>query len=160
MRFDEICLQTGTDKSSKRHNFCSYYEDNIDFTKVQSLLEVGVLKGGSKQAWERYLPHAKVHAFDLNPEQCQKSCDNVSFTNQNSKSELSKSIGEKTYDVILDDGGHSMKQQTNISRSIACQSRRRFHHGGSAHFEPWNKYSRTSDAEPTTVEIFSRTHQV
>ena len=93
-------------------------------------------------------------AFDLNPEQCQKSCDNVSFTNQNSKSELSKSIGEKTYDVILDDGGHSMKQQMNTLEVYWPH----VNPGGVFIMEdlhtsnPWNKYKKFKDAETTTVE--------
>ena len=42
MNFDEFCVTYNTDKSSKSHNFCEFYDKNLNLKNVKSLLEIGV----------------------------------------------------------------------------------------------------------------------
>ncbi len=78
-------------------------------------LEIGIAHGGSLQMWREYFgPQATIIGVDVNPE-CKKfeegntkiyigSQEDENFLNQ------LKSLLPKV-DVLLDDGGHTMKQQ-------------------------------------------------
>lgn len=82
-----------------------------DFT----FLEIGVAHGGSLKFWREYFGEkAKIYAIDVNPE-CEQftsgntkvfigSQEDTVFLNH-LKSEIPK------IDILLDDGGHTMKQQ-------------------------------------------------
>lgn len=116
MQFDDYCQKYKTDKSSKNHNFCAFYDKNIDIKGVSSILEVGVKKGSSLKAWASYAPDATVVGLDIKPcEGCLEGFDNASvqWTDQNSKKALADSIGDRNFDLIIDDGGHTMQQQQN-----------------------------------------------
>jgi len=83
--------------------------------KEVTILEIGVNKGGSLQMWKDYFgPKAKIYGVDVN-EQCKTleedqieifigSQSNRAFLN-NLKKQIPK------LDILLDDGGHTMKQQ-------------------------------------------------
>ena len=85
-------------------------------TKV-IFVEIGVYQGGSLQMWKQYFgPKAKIYGIDINPE-CKKFEDEqieIIIGDQESKDFL-KSLKNKLpkIDILLDDGGHNMKQQIN-----------------------------------------------
>ena len=79
------------------------------------ILEIGVAHGGSLQIWKKYFgDKAKIFAVDINPE-----CKNVEDENvkifigsQEDKAFLSSlTTLMPRPDIIIDDGGHTMKQQ-------------------------------------------------
>ncbi len=84
---------------------------NTDFT----FLEIGIAHGGSLEMWRKYFGEkAKIIGVDVNPE-CKKfetenctiyigSQEDADFLND-LKSKIPK------VDILLDDGGHTMKQQ-------------------------------------------------
>jgi len=102
------------------HKWLHYFEIydrhfNVFKNKPISLLEIGVFQGGSLNMWRDYFGNeAKIYGIDLNPE-CKKfetdntkifigSQDDSNFLNQ-VKLQVPK------LDIIIDDGGHKMKQQ-------------------------------------------------
>lgn len=83
--------------------------------KPVTIVEFGVLHGGSLQMWKKYFgKKARIIGVDFNPE-CKKLEEKqieIFIGDQSNKSflkKLKKEIGP--IDIILDDGGHTMKQQ-------------------------------------------------
>jgi len=86
------------------------------------LVEIGVLQGGSLQMWKKVFgPNAKIFGIDINPE-CKKLEDeqiSIFIGDQEDRSFL-KSLTEKIprIDILIDDGGHTMKQQVNTFEEL------------------------------------------
>jgi 23S rRNA U2552 (ribose-2'-O)-methylase RlmE/FtsJ len=83
-------------------------------TKV-NLLEIGISHGGSLEMWNNYFKgNVNIYAVDINPE-CKKfETDNVKIFIGSQQDEsflktLKASIPK--LDILIDDGGHTMKQQ-------------------------------------------------
>lgn len=80
-------------------------------------VEIGVYQGGSLQMWKQYFgPKAKIYGVDINPE-CKKFEDEqieIIIGDQENKDFL-ESLKDRIpqMDILLDDGGHTMKQQIN-----------------------------------------------
>jgi len=116
--FNDLCIKYDTDKSSKHHNFCNFYDRNLNLNDASSLLEVGVLNGSSIKSWTSYMPDADIVGMDIKP-MCYGKClngfpnVNIEYTDQDSKQKLKNSIKNRKFDIIVDDGGHTMKQQQN-----------------------------------------------
>ncbi|HZE85438.1 MAG TPA: class I SAM-dependent methyltransferase [Puia sp.] len=102
------------------HKFDHYFEiyDRY-FSKYQGkeivILEIGIAHGGSLQIWKKYFGEkVKIYAVDINPD-CKKLAeDNIQIFigSQQDPEFLSEMIGKMPRpDIILDDGGHMMKQQ-------------------------------------------------
>ena len=80
-----------------------------------NILEIGIMHGGSLQMWQHYFQgNATIYAVDINPE-CKKfETDSVKIFigSQEDKKFLQKLSSElPQIDLLIDDGGHSMKQQ-------------------------------------------------
>lgn len=80
-----------------------------------NLLEIGVSQGGSIQMWKKYFgDKLKIYSVDINPE-CTKFKDlttKLYIGSQEDPSFLKKLKDElPPMDIIIDDGGHTMKQQ-------------------------------------------------
>lgn len=100
---------------------CMHYFDVYDryFKRYRDtevvVLEIGVSHGGSLQMWKNYFgPKAKIYGVDINPE-CKKfEEENIkifigSQTDRKFLQQLKKEIPH--LDILIDDGGHTMKQQ-------------------------------------------------
>ncbi len=63
-----IGLETGTDKSSKYHNYLVFYEQFFKSYRDNTftLIEAGIGKGQSIKMWESYFPNANIIACDIN----------------------------------------------------------------------------------------------
>lgn len=118
---DEIGRRTGTDKSSRHHHFLRFYEEQFSKAlggattdpELTSVLEVGVKEGRSLAMYKEKFPCARVVGLDLEPERSYASAGyEVRFANQSDMATLVAALrpGEK-FDVIIDDGGHTMLQQ-------------------------------------------------
>jgi hypothetical protein len=79
------------------------------------ILEIGVAHGGSLQVWKKYFgDKAKIYAVDINPECKTLEEENVKIFigSQEDKTFLSGLLKQMPRpDIIIDDGGHTMKQQ-------------------------------------------------
>jgi methyltransferase family protein len=83
--------------------------------KKINILEIGIAHGGSLEMWNNYFKgNATIYAVDINPE-CKKfETDNVKIFIGSQEDESFLKMLKKTIppiDVLIDDGGHYMKQQ-------------------------------------------------
>jgi Methyltransferase domain len=83
--------------------------------KKINVLEIGIMHGGSLQMWQNYFQgDAMIYALDINPE-CRKFESEqvkVFIGSQEDKKFLQQLAKElPPIDLLIDDGGHSMKQQ-------------------------------------------------
>lgn len=115
MSLDQIALRTGTDKSSRGHNYCVLYEQYFGSLRNEpiTLLEVGhggyiyYDRGGqSAKMWREYFSKGIIATIDLYDKQpiegvrfFQGSQIDGGFLNN-----VIKEIGET--DIIIDDGSH------------------------------------------------------
>lgn len=79
------------------------------------IIEFGVAQGGSLQMWKQYFGEkAKIYGVDINPHCKQAEEDQVEiFIGDQEDQTFLRSIAEKVprIDVLIDDGGHTMRQQ-------------------------------------------------
>jgi Methyltransferase domain len=89
------------------------------------IVEFGVSQGGSLQMWKRYFgPKARIFGVDINPH-CKKLAEEQVeiFIGDQEDRKFLKSLAKKIprIDILIDDGGHTMKQQINTFEEL-------FHH--------------------------------
>lgn len=112
-RLTEIGIKTGTDKAHY-HEFTEVYEDYFSsFIDNPRILEVGVANLGSISMYLEYFNTPYIVGID--------SDDKSHFedgrwifkrADQSNILELNRCLeGEDFFDIIIDDGGHTMKQQ-------------------------------------------------
>ena len=87
-----------------------------------NILEIGIMHGGSLQMWQNYFNgNAMIYALDINPE-CKKfESENVKvyIGSQEDKKFLQQLAKElPPLDLLIDDGGHSMKQQITTFQEL------------------------------------------
>lgn len=114
---DRLAIQSGTDKSSKHHDYCKYYECYLKDFKDERiiLLEIGVggdedeLKGGeSLRMWYKYFTKAKIIGVDITNKKGIIN-DRTRFyqISQDNKESLTSMIAtEGNPMVIIDDASH------------------------------------------------------
>jgi 23S rRNA U2552 (ribose-2'-O)-methylase RlmE/FtsJ len=85
--------------------------------KTINLLEIGISHGGSLQMWDYYFKgNVNIYAIDINPECKQFESGNVQvfIGSQEDKLFLQTLKNQiPPIDILIDDGGHTMKQQVN-----------------------------------------------
>lgn len=114
---DEIALRSGADKGSNYHNYTEVYSQYFAPFKEKPIkfLEIGIYKGSSVKMWEEYLKNADLHFMDITLQAVEyhSKRSHYHLCNQESPVELRqfiKTVGGD-FDIILDDGGHTMNQQ-------------------------------------------------
>lgn len=101
----------------KWHHYFEIYERHFEKfrNKDVSILEIGVLHGGSLQMWKEYFgSNAKIYGVDINPKCKEFEEKNVeifigSQSDRNFLHEIKSRIPK--IDILIDDGGHTMEQQ-------------------------------------------------
>jgi hypothetical protein len=131
---NDIMKYYGTDKMAENHNYVEFYENIFKYNreKFLNLLEIGIFRptekqinikkiqgisvpevGASLKTWYDYLPNSKVYGIDINDfSDINNDRIKTFICNQESRQELENvmsSIGLEL-DIIIDDGGHTMKQ--------------------------------------------------
>lgn len=110
----EIGIKYGTDKAI-HHEYCDLYETHLDhlrFKKIK-LLEIGIYQHQSINMWREYFPNAEIHGIDI----VNYSADKVEGVNYHcfdveDTDSLTNFINHNyDWDIVVDDGGHTMKQQ-------------------------------------------------
>ena len=115
--FRELFYSHTGNQVHKWDHYLDIYEKYFSAYRGQpvSILEIGISQGGSLQLWKKYFGgNVRVYAMDINP-QCKK------FEEENIKIFIGSQEDEKflqevchqipDVDIILDDGGHTMRQQ-------------------------------------------------
>jgi cephalosporin hydroxylase len=100
---------------------CNHYFDIYDrhFNRFRNkevvILEIGVSHGGSLQMWKDYFgKDAKIFGIDIDPRCKEFEEDNIKiFIGSQSDRDFLKMVKKsiQMVDIIIDDGGHTMKQQ-------------------------------------------------
>ena len=107
-----------TYEARKEPHFLEAYKKEIDIP-VNRLLEIGVQYGGSLRIWHDMFPEAEIVGVDIDPG-CKRHArpqDNISIQiGDQMDLKFLDSLGE--FDVILDDGGHTMDQQQTSFRVL------------------------------------------
>ena len=109
-----LAVRHGSDKAA--HGFCAFYHRLLESRREQvaKALEIGVLTGASLRMWRDYLPHAVIHGIDLPgnsiPDEDRLTVHAGDQASRRSLNELVLRTGSD-FDLIVDDGGHTMEQQ-------------------------------------------------
>lgn len=94
--------------------------------KNPTILEIGVFKGGSLEMWNHYFDsECFIYGIDINPE-CKKIPKNLNVNNiqidignQEDKKFWKEYLSDKPkFDIIIEDGGHTMKQQITTYEQV------------------------------------------
>jgi hypothetical protein len=111
MSLKEIGLKEKTDKALF-HNFCDIYDEVLkDYRNLEiNFLEIGIQNGYSLKMWSEYFTKAKIYGADIDEKRHIDDNRIKTFkVNQEDKNQLLSIPGE--FDIIIDDGGHTMLQQ-------------------------------------------------
>lgn len=105
-----------TDKGSSGHLYTEVYEFYFHPIKnrVLKVLEIGIAKGGSLKMWRDYFPKATIYGIDIKDKSKLNSKTIKTFiADQADRKKLQDFLDASgsDFDIILDDGGHSMEQQ-------------------------------------------------
>jgi hypothetical protein len=101
--------------SDKWQQYLAVYSSELDHLRAAGqpvrLLEIGVQNGGSLEVWENYLPAGStILGLDVNPEVGQLSFASdriaVKVVDATDRTALEDALGNRTFDVIVDDGSH------------------------------------------------------
>jgi len=121
---DSIAIETGTDKSSKGHSYCQYYDiifDPIRFKEI-NLLEIGIDKGDSLKMWHQYFPHSEIHGIDIREgyEYLHEMGIKTHVVDQSSYGELIMFAEQyrNYFDIIIDDGSHMSSDMINTFKTL------------------------------------------
>lgn len=112
-KLTEIGLKFGTDKA-RFHHFTDFYEKHLSHlrNKEIKLLEIGIFKGESLKMWKEYFPNATIYGADiLDMSSLQEDRILIETCNQEDSESLKKLFSGEVFDIIVDDGGHTMLQQ-------------------------------------------------
>lgn len=129
LTLEQIFNKYETDKSSK-HDYHTIYEP--DFKKIKydkiNILEVGVFRGKSMEAWLEYFPNAQLYGIDIFkrvpaaevPVLKRKrthwaACDSTTLVAQ---STIKRKWPDVKFDIILDDGLHTLKGQAKTCMNL------------------------------------------
>jgi SAM-dependent methyltransferase len=87
-----------------------------------SLLEIGVQNGGSMQVWAKYFgPDSNLIGLDIDERILQLDHpENVELlvVDATDSAQLSAALGDRTFDIILDDGSHFSSDISNSFRHL------------------------------------------
>ena len=121
---NEIGLEEDTDKAVLTHRGCHHYAELYELLfrdrreTINSLLEIGVLEGGSIRMWRKYFPNAKITAIDVNDHVTFADDPGIEFIQGDSYSdEVIMKLSDRTFDIMIDDADHQIwNQKTFLKR--------------------------------------------
>lgn len=97
------------------HGFIDIYEPYFhNMKEVNHVLEIGVYDGESLKYLSSQFEYAIIHGIDIeNKTQYNNEKIRTYIVNQENRNDLEKFLNEIDFefDIIIDDGGHTMKQQ-------------------------------------------------
>jgi len=109
----EIGSLNCTDKSTY-HGFTDFYDKHLDAIRDSNinLLEIGIYQGASLRTWKEYFQNGNIYGLDIDYlQQYQEDRILIEQGDQTDIVRLKTVFGDVEFDVIIDDGGHTMNQQ-------------------------------------------------
>lgn len=120
MTWDDVALYYGTDKSSLGHGYMSHYQGVLGTREVHSVLEVGVADGASVMMWADLFPDAKITGLDISPVGWTDPENIKTLTvNASNRHDVDQALGLESFDLIVDDGSHSLSDVTETLGVLA-----------------------------------------
>lgn len=119
MSLDKIALLAGTDKASSDHFYTKWYERHVS-KDIKLMMEIGIENGHSLKMWREWLPDTEIVAIDNN-KLCSKFSDLASiYIGDQRDKDFLRSVASKhgLFDLIVDDGGHSMEMQISSMMAL------------------------------------------
>jgi len=109
---DMIATATKTDKASRVHDYCNFYEGLVGHLRDQpcSILEVGIRHGCSHAMWEIAFPKAKVFGVDIDLSACTAPLARTVLIRGDVMDEgFIQSVGTQfgPFDFAVDDAAHT-----------------------------------------------------
>ena len=109
-----IGAQFGTDKVS--HGFCTFYDRHLrtQRKRIAKVLEIGIFGGSSLYMWRDYFPNAVIHGIDVRPAKLDSVERITTYLGDQGDRAALQGVIESAgtdFDLIIDDGGHTMDQQ-------------------------------------------------
>lgn len=106
----------GTDKGMSLHGYSEVYEYFLYPLKnsASRIFEIGVLEGASLRMWRDYFPKASIHGIDIaDTSRYDGERLKTYIADQGNRQQLQTVMDASggDFDVIVDDGGHSMDLQ-------------------------------------------------
>jgi hypothetical protein len=109
----EIGKFLNTDKATY-HNFTEFYDGYFDQMRNESLniLEIGIFKGESLKMWKEYFQNSTIYGLDINNlKHLEEDRIFIEQADQTDINRMNTVFPSVKFDIIIDDGGHSMYQQ-------------------------------------------------
>ncbi len=115
-----IGAQYGTDKVS--HGFTAFYDRHLraQRKRIAKILEIGIFGGSSLYMWRDYFPNAVIHGMDVAAVKLDSADRITTYVGDQEDRATLQALIDNTgtdFDLILDDGGHTMAQQQT---SLGC----------------------------------------
>lgn len=112
-----------TDKGT-RHTYLEVYDNLLARHRAtaSNVLEIGCLDGDSLRLWESYFAKAVIVGLDTNP--CPVVGDRIAFHQMDAYKVESASKIRDEYDVIIDDGPHSLSSMLFVVQHYSCMLRK------------------------------------
>jgi hypothetical protein len=109
----ELGVQYNTDKATD-HFFTDVYDKifNNLRTKKLNILEIGIFTAGSIKMWKDYFSNSQIYATDI--EDKTHYIEDRIFIEQGDQTDvnfMTNVFSNVEFDIIIDDGGHTMEQQ-------------------------------------------------
>lgn len=125
---NEIALQfdssVSSGKGSNWHNYTEIYAQYLAPYKDKPIkfLEIGIFQGNGVKLWEAYLKKAELHFVDISFDRITYFSERSHYhlANQESPEDLQQLVKDTggNFDIIIDDGGHTMTQQLVSFREL------------------------------------------
>jgi 23S rRNA U2552 (ribose-2'-O)-methylase RlmE/FtsJ len=117
MELYRLFLENTRHDLHKWHHYFSIYERYFAQFRDRpiALLEIGVARGGSLRLWRDYFGStAQITGIDIDPDCARYHGEDVEvFIGDQADAGFLQSVAERRgpFDVVIDDGGHTMRQQ-------------------------------------------------
>lgn len=120
---DDIVKGKFTDKHTV-HSYIPTYEEYFKDIRdsVKEVLEVGICEGGSILLWKEYFPNARVTGIDVNLLPLKTNIFNSRtrvIINNAYSDELISELSHTKYDVIIDDGPHTLESMKFFAQNYS-----------------------------------------
>lgn len=158
---EHIFFNKLTKRSDKWYPYFHAYEKHLNKFKQKdcNLLEIGVKGGGSLELWHHYIgSKCNLYGVDIEPTTLDIKYDfDVDLTigdQEDLKFWDSYTKNKDTFDIIIDDGGHTMKQQENTLMALFPK----LNYGGvyiieDTHTSYWQEFQGGLNKKGTFVEL-------
>lgn len=109
----EIGIFHKTDKATD-HKFTDFYDKKLNHLRNDSLnlLEIGIWKGESLKMWKDYFNNSQIYGVDITDlKLLEEDRIHIEQADQTDVNKMNNIFPSVKFDIIIDDGGHSMYQQ-------------------------------------------------